>query len=198
MQAENKSKKWDKLYSAGTKYRQLNQVFFDRLIDKVENLIGSKVKTVFDLGCGTGDAVNQFEKRGHEAIGIDFSTVAITKAKGKNSKAQFFEHDLNSLNKLDLKRTADLIICKLTIAFISDKEKLFKDIRKLMDKNSVFCLITPVLHENVDYNAEDKPGIAVSYKIIKRLLKRNFGKVIEFHDEYVGEKAHIVTFLATK
>ncbi len=198
MQVENKSKKWDKLYAGGTKYRQLNKIFLDRLINKVEKIIGSRIKIVIDLGCGTGDAIDQFEKRGYEVIGVDFSSIAIAKAKEKNPKAQFIEHDLNLLNKLYFKKRVDLIICKLTIVFIKDKEKLLKRVRMLMNKNSVFCLITPVLHPDIDYSAEDKPGVAVDYKEIKELLNKIFRKVIEFHDEFVGEKMHIVTFLAIK
>jgi predicted TPR repeat methyltransferase len=197
MRIKNKSEKWNKLYHAGAKYRQLNQVFTNRLIKKIEKMIGRKIKIVLDLGCGTGDAIDQFEKRGYESIGIDFSATAVAKAKEKNSKAQFIEHDLDLLDKVGLQETADLVICKLTVAFISDKEKFFWSIRKLMSINSVFCLITPVLHNNIDYSVEDKPGIAVDYLGIKKLLKENFGKVIEFHNEYLGEKTHIITFLAT-
>jgi len=63
---------------------------------------------------------------------------------------------------------------------------------------SVFYLITPVLHDKIDYSAEDKPDIAVNYKKIKKLLNKIFGKIIEFNNEYVGEKMHLVIILALK
>lgn len=195
---KNNPKKWDNLYATGAKYRPLNQIFLDRLIKKIEKLMKKKIKTVIDLGCGTGDAIAQFEKRGYKSIGIDFSAVAIAKAKEKNSNARFIEHDLNSLQSLDVKKGTNLICCKLTIAFIKNKNTFFREVKKLMNDNSVFCLITPVLHDDIDYNIEDKPGIAVNYKTIKNQLQRFFKTAIEFDNEYVGEKNHIVTFLIIK
>jgi len=195
---KNSPQKWDKFYAAGAKYRQLNQFFLDRLIGKVEKMAGKKINIVIDLGCGNGAALAQFKERGYKSIGVDFSSFAIREARKRNLQARFINGDLTSLSALDIPKGAGLILCNLTVAFIKNKGKFFTDVKKLMSKKSTFCIITSVLHDGIDYGLEDKPGIAVNYKKIKAQLRQTFRKVIEFNNDYVGLKTHIVTFLATK
>jgi SAM-dependent methyltransferase len=44
---------------------------------------------ILDIGCGTGYYTNIFTKLGYDALGIDYSTTAITKAKEKYPRSKF-------------------------------------------------------------------------------------------------------------
>jgi ubiquinone/menaquinone biosynthesis C-methylase UbiE len=191
--------KWDELFAKGAKYKPLNGEFLDVILRRAEKIIGKKPKTAIDLGCGTGDVVLQFVEKGLTVTGIDFSEVAISKAKNKltemNLKAEFIKTDLNNLN---LDKKADIIFCKFVLAFIEDKTKFLKSVKKMMRKNSVFILITPILRESVEYTKEDKPFIAVDLKKLKKLFKENFGKVKILNKDSFAKNGEILSFLIVK
>lgn len=196
---KNNPKKWDTLYLNGAKYRPLNELLLNRIIKKTETLTKQKIKTFLDLGCGTGDTLVQFEKRGCKSIGVDFSAVALAKAKEKNlPNAKLIRRNLNSLLNFSKEKNINFILCKLTIAFVANQAKFLKNVKKIMTDKTVFCIITPVLHTGVEYTKEDKPGIAVNYNEFKNLIKQYFKKIVEFNHEYIGERVHIVTFLMMK
>lgn len=180
----------------GAKYRPLNELLLSRIIKKAETLTKHKIKTILDLGCGTGDVLVQFKKRGFKSIGVDFSAVALAKAKEKNlPNVKLIRRNLNSLLNFNKEKNINFILCKLTIAFVENQKKFLKDVKKIMTDKTVFCIITPVLHTGVEYTKADKSGIAVEYTEFKKLLKLYFNKIIEFNHEYIGERVHIITFL---
>jgi cyclopropane fatty-acyl-phospholipid synthase-like methyltransferase len=59
---------------------------------------------VLDSGCGTGEQALYFASRGLEVVGVDFSPVAIEKARAKakqrRQKAEFIVHDVLDLGSL--------------------------------------------------------------------------------------------------
>ncbi len=45
--------KWDKLYIKGVKYKPLNNVFLNKLFDKIKIIAGNKSATIIDIACGS-------------------------------------------------------------------------------------------------------------------------------------------------
>jgi len=167
--------RWDKLYNEGAKYKILNEEFLNKLLIEIEKKSKKKPKTMIDLGCGTGDSLIKFIEKGFNVIGIDFSKIALKKAKDSLNKlgfdAKLIQMDLNNLN---IGKQADVIFCKLVLAFIKNKVEFFKKVKTMMYEHSSFILITPVLHKGIKYTKSDKPGIAIDFEELKKLLSDDF------------------------
>lgn len=192
--------KWDELYSNGAKYTPLNELYLQRLLEEIERTSKKKPTTVIDLGCGTGDALIKFAKNGLSGFGFDMSEIAINIAKEKLSEQGIrnIKVSVQDLDTLDFRQTADVILCRLTYAFIAQKENFLETVKGLMAAHSVFVLTTPVLHKDMEYTKEDKPGIAVDFLETQKLLKHMFSSVKIFNHEYFGDKGETVTFLMMK
>lgn len=202
--------KWDKVFSEGKDFSVLNLIFLDRLLKRIEQLkkdknLNNPLKTLVDLGSGTGDAVLKFAERGFNVQGIDHSQVAIKKAQelidqeGFSNKVKFTEMDLDEFNKNQIIfKPADVIFTKLTLAFIKDRDRFLKSVKTVLSDSSIFVIITPITHPDINYEVEDKPGIAVGWGEIAKLIKDNFGYHEIFHRNYFGNKGEEITFIALK
>ncbi|MBN1585017.1 class I SAM-dependent methyltransferase [Candidatus Uhrbacteria bacterium] len=194
------SQKWDGLYTGGAAYKPLNLVFLNRLLERIEALTGRRPATVLDLGCGTGDSLAKLAAAGITDVrGMDCSSVALEMADKAIDSDRLSRGDLDGLDRSELAEGRyDLILCKLTVAFVRDRSRFLKTVKEMMNAGSVLCVITPVLYDGVEYRPEDKPSIAVSYAEFRSLLEETFGRVEEFHHDYFGERGDTVTFLATQ
>tara|TARA_B100001989_G_C24544059_1_gene469518 strand:- start:1806 stop:2402 length:597 start_codon:yes stop_codon:yes gene_type:complete len=190
--------KWDEGFKAGRDYNPINEILLDSVLAYVDN----EKKAAVDLGCGTGDAVIKLAKRGLTVTGTDWSPEALRKAQiraeeeGVADKVNFQEVDLDKLAEANLKAgEANIILCKLVIAFVSDRKAFCEVVKGLLSENGVFVIQTPVLHDGVEYVPEDKPRIAVSYKEFKATLEEVFTEVIEFDHSYYSDRGDLVTFI---
>jgi len=201
---------WEKVFQDGKDFSPLNLVFLEKLLERISSLRKKRgcekpPATLVDFGCGTGDTILKFAARGIAAQGIDWSRRALDKAKLNAQKKSLEEKvvwTLLDLGEISVSKIvhnpSDLIVSKLTYAFIDQKEKFLNSVVKLLSPCSVFILITPVLHQGFIYSDADKPKIAVDFEETKKLLEKNFGYVEEFHHDYFGEKGDEVTFLVMK
>ena len=92
------------------------------LIEEVFHRYADKqpVKSILDLGCGTGNHAIPLAKRGYQVTGVDRSSEMITQAKAKlqsqisssQSQTQFLEGDVRSL---DLDRQFDIVIMMFAV-----------------------------------------------------------------------------------
>jgi 2-polyprenyl-3-methyl-5-hydroxy-6-metoxy-1,4-benzoquinol methylase len=75
-----------------------------------------RVKTILDLGCGTGGHALVLARRGYEVVGVDRSVamldIAKEKAKKDNMAIKFYQDDITTL---DLKRTFDAVIAMFAV-----------------------------------------------------------------------------------
>ncbi|MDD2758089.1 MAG: class I SAM-dependent methyltransferase [Patescibacteria group bacterium] len=197
------AQRWDAIFDIGTKYRDLNEVFILQLIEEFKSLTGIKLAHLVDLGCGTGDTLARFCKQDIGVTGIDFSAVALKKANlalsSCDSDVFLIEADLENLDKVKIKTTVGTLwLCKFVLAFIKDKAKFLKNVRDKMNKGDAFLLMTPVLHDVINYQKEDKPSIAIRVEEADALLLKIFGNRHIFSNEYQGERGHTVSYLVKK
>lgn len=190
--------RWDAYFSEGKTFQPLNEVFLTLLLKEVERRIGAAPATVIDLGCGEGDAVVKFARRGLDALGLDGSRVGIEHAKRAIEDAglsgvKVLLADLEMLTPTD---SYDIVFCRLTYAFINDKDRFIATIKSLLAKNGVFVLITPVTYPNIKYEKVDKPGIAVDFETINKMLSEYFDAVRVWHHDYFADHGDTVTFIA--
>ena len=201
---------WNKIFYEGREFSSLNEILLDKIIDRAKNHrkmagITTEIHTVVDLGAGTGESVLKFAKRGFKVTGIDWSSVALAKLHELSEKigltdlVQATEGDLNNLDTESLlKLNADIIFCKLTIAFVDNKKKFIKNISDSMRPGAVFILMTPVLHSDIQYSDSDKPAIAVNYDELTSLLNESFDISETYHHDYFSEHGDLTTYINIK
>ncbi|MEH2300181.1 MAG: methyltransferase domain-containing protein [Nostoc sp.] len=106
-------------------------------------LKSANVKTVLDLGCGTGNDVLRLVRQGFTVIGVDFSDEAVQqgheKAKKLGLSAQFVVADMAKRLPFD-SATLDAVMSNVAIHMFSDQitRQLFKEIRRIVRPNGLF------------------------------------------------------------
>ncbi|MFA5130337.1 MAG: methyltransferase domain-containing protein [Patescibacteria group bacterium] len=198
-----KADKWNGIFSKGTAYRELNEVFILDLLDAFAKISGRKPSAVVDLGCGSGDTLARFTQLGIPVTGVDISNIAIEKAKERlkavDHDAECILHDLDNIASLKLNAPEGALwMCKLVLAFISDRRAFLENVHVKMKSGDQFLIMTPVLHDEVNYTKEDKPGIAIPIKEIESLLTDIFGSFMIFSNEYTGERMHVISYFVGK
>ena len=165
----------------------------DRLKHEIPDLLKvfseSKVKTVLDVGCGTGDHVIDLAKRGFDAVGIDRSSAMINEAnkrqKGMSQetkdKGKFIVGNIGELHSQYKKGSFDTILFMGNT--LSHNPRKYKDVIKdtvslLTDKGIMIFQVT---------------NFEKVLKTQKRLLSFNFTRIkdepnkeyafLEFYDE---------------
>ena len=126
-------------------------------------LKSASVKTVLDLGCGTGNDVLRLVQQGFTVIGVDFSDEAVQQGRSKAEKlglsAQFVVADMAKRLPFD-SATFDAVMSNVAIHMFSDRitRELFKEIRRIVRPNGLF-----VFHvnstEDASVRAEPHPPI---------------------------------------
>ena len=158
--------KWDQIFANNPQYKPLNEIFLAELLAKIKKDINSNPKKMVDLGCGTAKTVFQFSKLSFEVIGLDNSIVALKKLQEEIDNSQTKNISLINvdLNNYNLAIEADIFLCNFVYAFIDNKEFFLKKVAECLHDNSVFILITPVIHKGIIYTEEDKTKIAVDFE----------------------------------
>ena len=93
-----------------------------------------------DIGCGTGNYTNEFQKRGFNFIGIDPSIEMLQKAKVQNEVIQW---KIGSAEKTDLpEESIDGIIGTLTIHHWSNLARAFSELNYVLKPNGRIVIFT--------------------------------------------------------
>lgn len=106
-------------------------------------LESNKVKTVLDLGCGTGNDVLRLAQLGYKVTGMDFSNEAIQQANLKAQKlglsVEFVIADMAKVLPFEDK-TFDAVMSNVSIHMFSDQitRNLFKEIQRIICPEGLF------------------------------------------------------------
>ena len=129
--------KYDKI---GTDYdltRKADKFLTSRLL---KHLNPNKNGIYLDIGCGTGNYTNEFQKSGFNFIGIDPSEKMLKKAKIKNPHIDW---KLGSAENTGLSsNSVDGIIGSLTIHHWTDLKIGFSELNKILKPNSRIVIFT--------------------------------------------------------
>ena len=107
------------------------------LFSLLPNLEG---KTVLDLGCGFGEHCKEYARlKAKSVIGIDISSKMLEVARRVNADERivYKEMAIEDIGELDMK--FDLVVSSLAFHYVSDFNKVVKEIYKLLNENG--CLI---------------------------------------------------------
>ncbi len=72
-----KNADWEGVWKDGNKLNPFGKLLFSRMKASVKNLLPSDVKTVLDVGCGSGLTMSFFREFGCDVTGIDVSDSAL-------------------------------------------------------------------------------------------------------------------------
>ncbi len=194
--------KWNKIFEEGVNYIPLNNILLNKILNRIKKIApNNQLNSMIDIGCGTGKALLKFSERGFNVSAIDISEVAIEKATELLEKAKIDNFNLSILDSCEVSSITenfDIVFSKFVYAFIGDKEKFLENLKGLMHKDSIFILMTAVLHDDINYLAEDKPQSAINFEETKRLLEKTYSSVEIFQHNYFSERGDVVTFIIKK
>lgn len=124
----------------GTEYnltRKADQFLTKKLL---QHLAPKKEGLYLDIGCGTGNYTNEFQKRGFRFMGIDPSKKMLEKAELKNSAIAW---RIGSAEDTGLEGSSiDGIIGSLTIHHWTDLEKGFLELNRVLKPNAKIVIFT--------------------------------------------------------
>lgn len=159
-------KHFDKIAGSYDVYKKRHKFYYDNLKDLLSSVIPVNSE-VFEVGCGTGDLIVYLKPR--YGVGFDVSKKMIEKAKKKHGEIHFSTHWP--------KRSFEYIFMSDVVEHLENPESTFRNIQKLMAKNSIFiCTMANPLWEPVLMIAEElklKMPEGVHKRIKYEQLKKN-------------------------
>ena len=106
----------------------------------LKHLNPTKDGLYLDIGCGTGNYTNEFEKRGFNFIGIDPSIEMLQNAHSKNQNIQW---QIGTAEKTDLpKESVDGIIGTLTIHHWTNLERACSELNYILKPKGKIVIFT--------------------------------------------------------
>ena len=93
------------------------------------------IKTVLDVGCGTGQLVKFLNNRKFKAVGCDSQNEAIKIAEKINNPGQIIKADIN---KLPFKKGSFDLVCAISVIEHlkkSETEEFIKEANRILKKN---------------------------------------------------------------
>jgi SAM-dependent methyltransferase len=141
MKTERFDKKYAQYYDLFNKNKD-----YSKEIDFLEKVFKkyaiAPIKSILDLGCGTGIHDESFALKGYEVTGLDLSQDMLDIAKSKNiANAEFINGDLSDF-KIDKK--FDACICMFaSFGYITENKQIkssFKSIKKHLNPKGLFVL----------------------------------------------------------
>jgi len=149
---------------------------------------GCRVKTILDLGCGTGGHALILSQRGFNVVGVDKSeemlNIAICKARKDNLSAEFIQGDITNI---DLGRKFDAVVSMFAVIGYQTTNSALSGACRVAESHMAsdgFFLFdcwngTAVLNE--------RPGTRV-----KEVELNDNEKIVRFTDPVIDTLSHIV------
>lgn len=154
-----------------------------------------KGKEILDVACGEGYLTNLLATAGYNAVGFDFSTIAIARAKkgefspsGKfNTVAKFLVADLKSLWPFEYNSFDSIILAEIVEHFL-DPNFLFREAKKFLKPGGRIIVTVP------SYPIAGFPEHKISFS--KETLLLLLSKSGQAHVEQITPK-HFVGYVDT-
>ncbi|TXG37229.1 class I SAM-dependent methyltransferase [Seonamhaeicola maritimus] len=93
-----------------------------------------------DIGCGTGNYTNEFQKKGYHFMGIDPSERMLKEARSKNAS---IDYRIGTAEKTGLKSSSiDGIVASLTVHHWNHLKKAFLELNRVLKPNGNLVIFT--------------------------------------------------------
>jgi ubiquinone/menaquinone biosynthesis C-methylase UbiE len=172
---------FDKIAARYDYYKNKSSFYYTNLKKLLGSLI-PKGKRVFEVGCGTGDLLNNLSPKYGYGFDISSQMVKIAKDKHRQSKNLSFSTEWP-------KDSFDYIFMSDVIEHLENPEETFKQISKLMGRNTTFiCTMAnpvwePILMvaEKLGLKMPEGPHKRVSFEDLRIMMEQSGLKVVK-HD----------------
>lgn len=161
--------------------------------DYIASLLGNNVKTVFEMGCGTGKHASLLMKKGYDVFGIDQSLTML-----KQAKELGVDCDLGDVRYYDCKRKFDAVISLFHVASYQntdeDVNKYFQTAKKHLKPQGKFifdvwhkdAVLTQLPEKRVKKMEDDEVRV-VRYCEPKHFPEKDIVEV-NYHIEILNKK----------
>lgn len=181
---------FDDYYKTGKDFAHIENI--KELVSIAESLMDRKIQNALDIGCGTGELLEQLNLLGIQATGIDTSKIALEKAKKRNVIALYADMET------PYEGTYDIIFSKLSLAFAKDKRLVLSHVYSALKNGGVFVLITPILLGNCLYKREKIKNISIPKRELEQMLKDTFNMFAVHAIELFDEDGIQITYIMQK
>lgn len=124
----------------------------------------AKIKTVLDIGCGTGVYLIGLKKKGFDIEGLDLSEGMLKEARKKDSKIKLYKKDMSSF-KINKKYDSAICLSSTLVALPNFRliQKTLKNIFNHLIPNGIFILDLP--NHSVEIKKYNNVNESISGKI---------------------------------
>ena len=138
---ESTFKKYSKFYNLLYKDKNYQQEV--DYVDKLMNENGKKIKSILDLGCGTGIHAEMLYDKGYDICGVDLSEEMLNEARESAKKSnKNIEYICSNITELNINKKYDVVTSLFhVISYISSNEdllKTFKNIKNHLNEGGLF------------------------------------------------------------
>ncbi len=190
---EEKSDFYDLEYFITMEYRYLSGAHGSRVRNVLKLLQPLEGKRVLDCGSGGGFFANEYSKAGAIVTGIDYSKYAVEFAKDRYPNLDFrvgSGYDLSVFysQKFDVVTIIDVI------EHMGDKNRLFQEVKKVIDPNGMLVISTDIepspwsknkIISKLMYSSERLSKEGRAYRMIKKVEKYR-KQFRDYHQGHVG------------
>jgi len=130
-------------------YTKEEIIFFKNKIREKEYIINKyfkndSPKSILDVGCGEGWAINYFKKLGWEITGMDFSDFGIKKFNPQYSDCVLKGDVMENIDLLILEsKKYDIILLDHVFEHVTDPIEIVEKIKKIINKNGLLIINVP-------------------------------------------------------
>ena len=118
-----------------------SNAFSTKRTDLIEKHINLENKRILDIGCGVGDYSNYFQIKGGEVIGLDLTSLHISKAHPANKNIHYIIGDAQNIPVRS--STIELILINEVLEHVPDDEKIITESNRIMKKDGYLTIFAP-------------------------------------------------------
>lgn len=152
------------------------QTTYDQIVKQLHKVFQEhNIKTVLDVGCGTGAITNKLHKQGYEILGVDTSKEMIAHAKNKYPQTPFQEANITTLH---LNKKFDAIIAiDSVLTFIQTTNELnqaLSNLTKHLSSKGILYLEIAFTKKTIPPGYTDKQTqkVTVNKQTYKKISKQ--------------------------
>jgi SAM-dependent methyltransferase len=142
---------------------------------------------ILDIGCGEGTLASDLIGLGYQVVGLDFSPIAIQKARKYCPAGEFIQINLDE-EALSGYREYSMAIFMMSIAFLSRPRGILEELRGSVQK---IAIVTPVIEKNSSFFCNK--DIALERDVFEQTLEDVFGSYDILHEE-IQKWGKVVTY----